>query len=279
MMNQLKKKVLWVFMISCFFLMGCESSEDEAMMGKATLKIRLTDAPADYEGVFIDVREIRIKVEFDDDGEDEAHGDDDDDESWITLSNPNPGVYNLLDLTNGLDTLIGEAEIPAGELKQIRLILGNDNTIVEDGNTYDLKTPSAQQSGLKIKVEEELKDGVTYTILLDFDVARSIVEAGNSGNIILKPVIRARIEANSGAIKGVVAPAASSPVIYAILEADTVTSTYANEEGFFMLRALPAGEYKVVVVPVSGYLDKLINDVEVEVGDVEDLGLVGIDVD
>ena len=49
--------------------------------------------------------------------------DDDDDSGWQTLDMANEGVYDLLELTGGVDvTLVDNVEIEAGTLKQVRLV-------------------------------------------------------------------------------------------------------------------------------------------------------------
>lgn len=161
----------------------------------AKISVRLVDGPGDFEHVFIDVVDIMIKY----------NDDSDDDNGWQSLDAINAGVYDLLELTGGIDVLlVDDFELPPGTLNQIRLILGENNTVVikgeEEGEfeTIPLKTPSAQQSGLKLKVNHELEAGFTYNFLLDFDVDQSIVVAGNSGNINLKPVIRVTTEVTSG---------------------------------------------------------------------------------
>jgi hypothetical protein len=50
-------------------------------------------------------------------------------------------VYNLLDLTAGVNVLLADNLVPSGKLGQIRLLLGDKNVVVGD-KTYDLKTPS-----------------------------------------------------------------------------------------------------------------------------------------
>jgi hypothetical protein len=69
-----------------------------------------------------------------------------------------------LDFTNGLDTLLGSTVLPAGKISQMRLVLGSRNTVNIDGTISDLKTPSAQQSGLKFKIDATLKAGITYDV-------------------------------------------------------------------------------------------------------------------
>ena len=232
------------------------SNEDNAR-----LEVRLTDSPGDFEEVNIDIQEVQVNTT-------------DGNSGWQSLS-IEPGVYNILELTNGIDTLLGAIELPAGRIHQIRLVLGDENSVKVDGVTYPMSTPSAQQSGLKLNLQATLTEGVTYRILLDFDAARSVVERGNH-TYSLKPVIRAIEEATSGAIGGTVTPAEASPAIYAIVGTDTIGTAFADDAGKFLIRGLNAGTYFVSIVPKEGYTTVDKTDVEVTVGNVTDLGIIEI---
>jgi Domain of unknown function (DUF4382) len=91
--------------------------------------------------------------------------------------------------------ILGTLTIPAGRYSQVRLILAPDmptinNYVILTRNPavrVPLKTPSAQESGLKIVGNFTVTAGAFNTILLDFNPENAIVIAGNSGNIILKP--------------------------------------------------------------------------------------------
>jgi len=109
---------------------------------------------------------------------------------------------------------------------------------------------------------------------LDFDAAQSVVLTGN-GKYILKPVIRAIATAASGALTGMVNPAASSPKVYAIMGMDTV-GTVADATGKYYFPGLAAGSYQVKFVPVSPYAVKTVTDVSVANGSVTDMGTVTI---
>lgn len=244
------------------FLVCCDSDDEKT----AKVQVWLTDAPGDYQEVNIDIQGVAVHV-----------GDNDEESGWRSLP-AREGVYNLLDLTNGLDTLLGEVEIPAGKISQVRLVLGDDNTVKVNGDVFDLSTPSAQQSGLKLQVHQTLSAGITYKILLDFDVARSIVTTGN-GSYKLKPVIRSIAEAQDGAIRGIVTPAASTPAVYAIVGQDTVGTTYADSEGRFLIRGLSTGTYDVSFAPNFNYLSTTKSGVQVTVGNVTDVGTVTIEAD
>jgi hypothetical protein len=235
------------------------SCNDNDAANTAHIEVRLTDAPGNYEEVNVDIQDVQVNSG-------------DDDSGWQSLA-INKGVYDLKQLTNGIDTLLGSADLPAGKISQIRLVLGTNNTVKVDGKVFPLTTPSAQQSGLKVKVNEELKEGITYKILLDFDAALSIVARGN-GDYNLKPVIRSITEAVDGAIEGTIHPFEARPTVYAILGTDTVSTSVDTLNGEFIVRGLEAGTYRVVIAPIVGYQAKEIPDVHVNTGEVTNVGVV-----
>lgn len=252
------KNLIAFLTLSFLFFTACENEDKNAR-----LEVRLTDAPGDYEKVNIDIQGIEINAE---EGNSSS--------GWKSLE-VNKGIYNLLELTNGIDTLLSSTDLPAGKISQIRLILGDNNSITIDGNDFDLTTPSAQHSGLKLNVHAELTEGITYTILLDFDAAKSVVESG-SGKYNLKPVIRSITEAQSGAIKGTVTPVESAPAVFAISGDDTVATSYADETGKFLLKGVLPGAYTVSFDPKDGYAPYQKTNVTVTLGNVTDLGEITI---
>jgi hypothetical protein len=274
-----KKKSLMNFSVKSLFLLalvtvGFTSCSDDAEKDNlneqdARISVRLTDAPGDYEAVYVDVQDVRIKMD--------ADSNPDEDDSWVSLDNVDTGIYDLLQLTGGVSQLLAEADIPAGYLHQIRLVLGTDNSVVINGESEPLSTPSAQQSGLKINVNQELEAGEHYEFLLDFDVENSIVETGNGGKI-LKPVIRATALANTGTIAGDIHPTTYQALVKASNGSHTI-SAYTSDSGEFVLHGVPAGVYKVTVTPdaASGYRVYTVNDVSVSENETTDLETLYID--
>jgi Domain of unknown function (DUF4382) len=250
-------KIGLVALIGLLTLVFASCSNDD----NARLEVRLTDSPGDFEEVNIDIQEVQVNSS-------------DGNSGWQSLEIES-GVYNILDLTNGIDTLLGSIELPAGRIQQIRLVLGDENSVKVDGVTYPISTPSAQQSGLKLNLHATLTEGITYRILLDFDAARSVVERGNH-TYSLKPVIRAIEEATTGAIRGTVSPVDATPAIYAIVGADTVGTAFADEAGKFLIKGLDAGPYLVSIIPKEGYTAVDKTDVVVTVGNVTELGIIEI---
>lgn len=259
-------QVFFVIALLSLFFTACNDNDDSSQTSRMT--VRMTDAPGDYDEVNIDVQDVLIKTITDSD----------DSEGWVSIGTVTPAVYNLLDLTGGVSVLLADKIIPAGYLGQIRLLLGDNNTVVKDGVTYDLNTPSAQQSGLKLNINQTLLAGASYDFLLDFDVAHSVVvSAGGSGNYNLHPVIRVSTAATSGVIKGTISPVLTGyQVEVSVPVGDTTISAFADETGVFQLNGVPAGTYTVTLTPevASGKTVKTIANVVVVNGEITNVGSV-----
>ena len=238
-------------LVSLTVLNSCQ--KNGANNGNARLQVFLTDDPGDYEAVYIDVKDVQINVTGD-----TTNG-------WQSLQNVNAAAYDLLKLVNDDDTLLADANIPSGKLHQMRLVLGTENYVKIEGTSQliKLETPSAQQSGLKLNIQQDVQDGILYTITLDFDVAKSIVKTGNN-KYILKPTIRTILNAAGGSIKGVVMPKTFQSAVYAVQGVDTVASTFTDSDGGYLLRGLAAGTYGVFYKPSDiTYKDSLRTNINV----------------
>jgi hypothetical protein len=225
------------------------SCSDKSEPEPVNIQFKLTDMPGEYQQVNIDVVAVHIILN----------------DSLIEL-NTNRGIYNLLEFVNGRDTLLVDDELPSGFISQVRLVLGENNSIMVDSVLNNLKTPSAQQSGLKLNLHEEFFEGESYAYVIDFDASKSVVKTGND-KYILKPVIRVFTEAVTGSIQGIIQPVEARPLILAILNSDTVGSARADTvSGEFMVRGLPEGAFSLKFDPVEGYKDTLINNIGVTAG-------------
>lgn len=251
-----------VITFASLFFAACNNDGSDPSQ-TSVMKVRLADAPGDYKEVNLDVRDIMIKSNSNTD-----------DQGWVSIGNlPAEGkIYNMLTLTGGVSALLADKVVPSGYLGQIRLLLGDKNTVVlKDGTSYPLNTPSAQQSGLKLNVNQTLMAGATYDFLLDLDVAHSIVvQAGTSGNYNLHPVVKVSTSATSGVIKGTIANiAVAKQVLVSVVVGTETVSAYANAEGVFQLNGIPAGTYIVTLTPdpTSGLLIKTIPGVIVVNGE------------
>ncbi len=264
------KQLIAIFLV--LFAFSCNNSDDSNNTASPTLSVKLVDDAGDYEHVYVEVIDVKVKYDSNDFNED------DDVNGWQSVGVISPGIYDLLELTGGVSLqLVDNEEIEEGTIKQIRLILGDENSVVLEGETEPrpLNTPSAQQSGLKIMVNQEIINGFNYDFILDFDVDESIVMAGNSGNINLKPVLRASLEINSGSIYGSVSPN-DIPVEVEATNGIITASTFVDASGNFEILGLPSGIYTVTVTPDDDTMlnPVVIDNVEVIVGQATNLNTI-----
>lgn len=219
--------------------------------------LKMTDAPAVYSAVNIDLQAVEIIGN-----------------NGTAMLNVNAGIYNLLNFSNGLDTLIATGSLTMDRVEQIRLILGTNNTIVSGGVTYPLSTPSAQQSGLKLQVHQNLQPGVPYYVLLDFDANQSIVQEGN-GSYSLKPVIRTVEIALSGSVRGHINPTGIAASVVATSGSNSYSSV-VNANGDFVISGVPAGTYTITIIPAAPYNSAVVNNVAIAIGASTNMGIINL---
>ncbi len=247
------KKIAKLLLASLFISLASISCSDDKTMDPengSRVILKLVDAEGDYQQVNVEIVDIQYNSSEEDEG-------------WksFTPESGYPIQTDLTELIAGNELLLSDEVIPSGWMEQIRLVLSENNTLKLEGqdDLIPLKTPSAQQSGLKIKLNQQLDPGFSYTFILDWDVQRSVVKAGNSGQYILKPVIRANAEVNSGSISGTVVadiiddesaelfPKAGVVVGIYNAQDEYVTETQTDLEGNFMVQGLSPGDYSIQI--------------------------------
>lgn len=229
---------------------GGGGSGNEAAQGR--LRVSLTDAPchAQYDAVFVTVEKVRVH-------QSSAAGESDGGWSEIVLAVPRR--IDLLTLTNGVLAELGETTLPAGDYQQVRLVLAANggasplaNAVTPAGGSeVALDTPSGQQSGLKINMNTRVPEGQVADLVLDFDVCKSIVKRGNSGQYNLKPVLTATalLSAAGQRVEGYVVPALgnANTVVSVQLNGEPVKATPPDASGKFVLSPVDPGTYDLVV--------------------------------
>jgi hypothetical protein len=165
-------KTKYLFLIAATailpFIYSCKKEKKTS-----PVQIYLTDNPAVYDSVIVHIKNIEVNIQQDG-------------EAWIPISTKDT-IVNLLDLQNGITILLADDVVPQGVLKEVRFILGDGNYVVVGGVVYPMQTPSAETSGLKVKIDKNLNE-VFNAFILDFDAEQSIV--AESGGYKLEPVIR-----------------------------------------------------------------------------------------
>ena len=248
------------FMLSAIVLgITLNSCNSDSNSSSYPYKVSMTDAPGPYDKVNIDLQAVEVT------------GSDD----QAVMLNTTVGIYNLLDLSNGISTLIATSTLTDSKVSQIRLVLGPNNTVVVGGVSYPLSTPSAEQSGLKLLVNQTLVADIQNEILIDFDANVSIIQTGN-GTYKLKPVLRTIVTAISGNISGSITPVGTLATVTATSSTNIVYSSSVNNLGQFKISGLPAGNYTFTVTPLLPLLPVTQLNVVVVAGITTSLGVIAL---
>ncbi|SDB60199.1 protein of unknown function [Flavobacteriaceae bacterium MAR_2010_188] len=176
------KSIFSVLLIMSF--LGCSPGEDNRISEKANVSVTLKASNSKFDVVNIEINDVLLKV-IDDDSEPKC---------WLSLNAISNGIFNFSDLANGESlNLVSNKQIPKGQVFQMWLNLGKNNSVVIDGKEHELSTPSFHQSGLRIEASKYLNAGGNYTFNLEFRIDESIIQTNVEDYIVLKPVIKASI--------------------------------------------------------------------------------------
>jgi len=236
--------------------------------GTGTLELYLADAPIDAENVtsvYITINEIQYHM----------------DDQWITCEEfEGPQTYNLLELTGGNFTLLGDLTLPSGHYNQIRFMLnipeiGPPPSSLgcyigfADNSTEPLFVPSGNTTGYKATGQFEVAANGSVAITADFDVRKAVVAADF---YVLKPTIRLVVNSEAGGIRGSIANNSTYTDIIVFAYADgtwadteddepvypasrfpnAVNSGKMSEEGDYRAPFLAAGIYDLAVAGYNG---------------------------
>jgi len=284
----MKTKYLYALLgLFLIVFIGC-TDNDATENGVGRLTIQLTDAPFPLDliseaNVTIYKIEARQKDDTEDDsfmeneGNMEDESEDMHDGTSIVVLMEEEMTINLLDLTNGVTENLVNTEIPAGTYDQVRVYAKGINVVMNDdeGTTYDLKVPSGEQSGIKIKIKPALTiaGGLSSDLLLDFDVSRSFVPRGNIRDMSkfngfnFKPVIKVSNMATAGTLAGVVTSSADGTALEGVQvtvsrDGEEITSSFTDETGAYMIMGLDSGIYDVTA-DIDGFDPKTEAGIEI----------------
>lgn len=271
----MKRISMLALALLAFFIWACQkelSGDVSKQASKQQLNLFLTDDPALFDSVLIDIQAVRVRVDTcsssgqDDNGASGNLDDDDSCEIWLNLT-IRPGLYNLLQLRNGIDTLLASGSVPAGKVEKVRILIGNNSYLVKDSIRYPLHLPVGNKAEIELKMKGDDWDhfgGNSSRVWLDFDVARSIVKVRN-GQFYLIPVIRPFVVKKTGVLEGKVQPMAALPVISVYNSSDTAYAI-PDKNGSFKIRGLKEGSYTMFVNASNGYADTTLNNLSVLAG-------------
>jgi Domain of unknown function (DUF4382) len=254
--NQKKKYMKTILKISIpitallmLLLLGCKK-ENSTTTGKQKVSIYLTDNPVNFQAVNIDIQKVEVKIEMDSAGIEM--------EFWETLT-IRPGIYNLLNFRNGVDTLVAQGFIAAGEIKKIRITLGNRNSVMVDSVTYPL---TLKKPEVIIDIDDIRQiNSNEFKINIDFDASGSIIRINNN-QFELEPRIRIFDDEHDGRIEGKILPIEAKAIVSVVSGNQTLIAIPDEDDGEFKIRGIKATAIDLIInATANGYRDTTIKNI------------------
>lgn len=265
------------FVFALVMLAACQKSGVEAQNAKQ-LSVYLTDHPAEFENVFVQINKVEAKVDtsakckdddrgdkpgdFDHDSDDHQKGKKDEYGTWQELSF-RAGSYDVLALRNGVDTLLATGTVN-GTVRKIRITVGSVS-VVKNGVTYPVQLLLDQNNYIYIHIRKDhMRDSSDHKkFWLDFDLGRSIIEV--NGKFYLKPVLKPFHDLTSGQVSGTILPLDAKATVKLFNNTDTAVAI-PGREGRYKIRALNEGIYSVSVTSANGYKEATLSNITVTKG-------------
>jgi hypothetical protein len=238
--------------------------------GQQKLSIHLSDSPINFDAVNVDIQKIQVEIL-----PDSCRRHRDSCAVWDTLD-IKAGVYNLLDLANGTDTILANGLTVSGNILKLRITLGDNNSVVIDSVSYPLTLWNDTHTvDVAIRGEDVDQIGANdLQLWLDFNAGQSIVRIANN-HFVLRPYIRVWVPSHTASIKGYVLPGAAQAVVAAVFNGDTLVAIPRRHDGFFKIRGITTTSADVFInATANSYQDTTITGVQLQIGRDEDIGTV-----
>ncbi len=204
---------------------------------------------------------------------------------WVTIFEGSQDL-DLLDLRNGRTDLLVDVTIEAGTYTEMRVVVTRGFVKLKgDGREWDLRVPSGEQTGIKLKLTFDVAAGEDTVLLLDVDLSRafSAIPSGMIDDVStirefrFTPSVAMRLinQLEAGMISGVVTDDSNQmPLegvgVTAFKDGVEVTGTATESDGSYALSGLPTGTYRVEF-SASGFVGLTVDDVEVQAGETQSL--------
>lgn len=299
-MKNLLKFTFLLFVTVALFT-ACSKDDDNPSIN-GTLEFEITDAPIDdasIQGAFVTVTAVKV------DGE--------------TISNfSGKQTIDLMAYQNGNTKALGLAELEAGTYSNIALVLDYEQDasgnapgcyiLTDDGTRHNLGNSTNASNEILITNEEfTVEDGSSATVVLDFDLRKSVTYENQSSTSDkyefvteneLRSAIRVVAEANTGEVSGKCQDdldLADRIVVYAYAKGtynrdtemngqgasniqfkNAVASAIVDEQGNYTLAFLEEGDYELHFFayerPANGQAAELKGELSIEL-----LSSIGLD--
>lgn len=250
------KKWMMCLLVGTVLAMGFTACKKDKDKGN-TFKVRMTDGPGDYVQLNVQITSVDVYSTS---------------QGWVNLSSQTQSV-NVLSLTNGAELELANAtEVQAGVYTKLRITFGGQaNIVLVGGGSSVALNWTGGTHQVEIAINEQVSASSGANLLVDFDVAQSVMEVGGIFNF--SPVISVIVDEDTG-VKGQVQGA--SYVMIKLQNSGNSYYTYANSQGQFLLRGMNPGTYTAYFTASGSLNAHEVDNVVVTQGQITSMGTINL---
>lgn len=158
-------KALLISLLAIILLTSCTKEEASSPIENSLVNVKLTGTQTQLSRFNLEIIDVQFRVL-----EDES-----DPNAWLSLNVMNTGVHDLTDFNgNQFITLVDFEQVPSEFIYTIKLVFGDQSTVVKNGIEYVVDMESEHDNSSVNILEKQLVENKLYEFTIELDIDESV---------------------------------------------------------------------------------------------------------
>jgi hypothetical protein len=158
-------KSLLISFLAIVLLTSCTKEEESTPFDNSLVNVKLVGTPTQLSSFNLEILDIQLRVL-----EDET-----DPNAWLSLNTINTGIHDLTNFTdNHVINLVDFKQVPSEFIYSIKLVLGDENSVVKNGVEYSLDIASEYENASVNILEKQLLENKLYDFTIELNIDESV---------------------------------------------------------------------------------------------------------
>lgn len=158
-------KTLLISLLALVLLTSCSKEVESTPLETSLVNVKLVGTQTQLSRFNLEILDVQLRVL-----EDET-----DPNAWLSLNTINTGVHDLTGFTgNHVITLVDFEQVPAEFIYNIKLVLGDQNSVVKNNIEYIVDVESEYGNASVNILEKQLVENKLYEFTVELNIDESI---------------------------------------------------------------------------------------------------------